>query len=89
MLESPTASGKTLAFTVPLLDSLLRNPAAHALMIYQMNALSFDQLEKIREFCDPLEITCRYVHQGDRRSTQKRNSRESASNTPDQPRVPK
>ena len=57
MLESPTASGKTLAFTVPLLDSQLRNPAAHALMIYQMNALSFDQLEKIREFCDLLEIT--------------------------------
>lgn len=53
VLESPTASGKTLAFTVPLLDALLRNPQAHALMIYQMNALSFDQLGKIRELSEP------------------------------------
>ena len=57
VLESPTASGKTLAFAVPMLNALLRNPDSHALMIYQMNALSFDQLDKIKELANPLGIT--------------------------------
>ena len=57
VLESPTASGKTLAFAVPMLDAILRNPDSHALMIYQMNALSFDQLDKIRELASPLGIS--------------------------------
>ncbi len=57
VLESPTASGKTLAFTVPLLNALLQDPNAHALMVFQMNALSFDQLEKIRELASPLGIS--------------------------------
>lgn len=56
VLESPTASGKTLAFTVPMLDSLLRKPNSHALMIYPMKALAFDQREQLRKLCDPFEI---------------------------------
>lgn len=64
MLESPTASGKTLAFTVPMLDTLLRNPDSHALMIYPMNALSFDQYEKVHKLCKPLEISID-TYQGD------------------------
>lgn len=57
VLQSPTASGKTLAFAVPMLHELIRNPKSHALMVYQMNALASDQLEKIRTLCDPLGIT--------------------------------
>ena len=34
VMESPTASGKTLAFTAPMLHSLVRNEGSHALMIY-------------------------------------------------------
>ena len=55
-MESPTASGKTLAFTLPMLHALKENPNAHALMIYPMKALAFDQREQIRELCDPLGI---------------------------------
>lgn len=62
VLESPTASGKTLAFVVPMLDALLRNPDSHALMIYQMNALSFDQLVKIKELANPLGISVEEYH---------------------------
>ncbi len=38
-------------------------------MVYQMNALSFDQLEKLQELCEPLEISVdTYVKEtGDRR----------------------
>ena len=57
VLESPTASGKTLSFATPMLDTLLRNPSPHALMIYPMKALAFDQLSQLSALCKPLGIT--------------------------------
>ena len=56
VLESPTASGKTLAFTVPMLDTLVRDRDAHALMIYPMKALAYDQRIQIEQLCKPLSI---------------------------------
>ena len=56
MLESPTASGKTLAFTAPMLHTLLEDPNAHALMIYPTKALAFDQRMQIRPLCESLGI---------------------------------
>ena len=56
VMESPTASGKTLAFTAPMLHSLVRNDGAHALMIYPMKALAFDQRTQIEQVCEPLGI---------------------------------
>lgn len=57
VLESPTASGKTLAFTSAMVHSLLKNRRGHALMIYPMKALAFDQRTQIREICEPLGIS--------------------------------
>ncbi len=56
VMESPTASGKTLSFTAPMLDSLVRNRNSHALMIYPMKALAFDQRAQIRQLCAPLGV---------------------------------
>ena len=56
VLESPTASGKTLAFTVPMLHTLKTEPGSHAMMIYPMKALAFDQRTQIQELCEPLDI---------------------------------
>ena len=56
VLESPTASGKTLSFTVPMLHSLKCSPGSHALMIYPMKALAFDQREQIQQLCEPLRV---------------------------------
>ncbi len=56
VMESPTASGKTLAFTAPMLHALKQNPGSHAMMIYPMKALAFDQREQIRQICQPLRI---------------------------------
>ena len=56
VMESPTASGKTLSFTAPMLHFLKQNPGSHALMIYPMKALAFDQREQIRQVCQPLGI---------------------------------
>ena len=52
VLESPTASGKTLAFAAPMLHELKRNPGSHALMIYPMKALAFDQRAQIQRLCE-------------------------------------
>ena len=56
VLESPTASGKTMAFAAPMLHDLKQNPSSYALMIYPMKSLAFDQRTQILELCDPLEI---------------------------------
>ena len=56
VLESPTASGKTLAFTAPMLNALVQDFNAHALMIYPMKALAFDQRTQIRSLCESLHI---------------------------------
>ena len=56
VMESPTASGKTLSFTAPMLHALKQEPGSHAMMIYPMKALAFDQRHQIREICEPLGI---------------------------------
>ncbi len=43
VLEAPTASGKTLAFAIPVLQSLMQGRDAHALFIYPMKAVAMDQ----------------------------------------------
>ena len=46
VLQAPTASGKTLAFQLPMLKSLCE-PGAHALMLYPTKALALDQREQL------------------------------------------
>ena len=47
VLQAPTASGKTLAFQVPMVETLLADSKAHALMIYPTKALAFDQRDQL------------------------------------------
>ena len=47
-LVAPTAGGKTLAFALPLLDRLAREPGAKALCVYPTNALIHDQERALR-----------------------------------------
>ena len=46
---SPTASGKSLAFQLPVLDHLLKHPGATAMFLYPTKALIEDQLAKLKE----------------------------------------
>jgi DEAD/DEAH box helicase domain-containing protein len=48
VIATPTASGKTLAFNIPVLEALKRDPEACALYIYPMKALANDQLNTLR-----------------------------------------
>lgn len=49
VLEAPTASGKTLAFNIPVILRLLEDEEAHALMIHPMKALSNDQRRQFEQ----------------------------------------
>ncbi len=48
VMTTPTASGKTLAFTLPVLERLLADPCATALYLYPTKALANDQLRALR-----------------------------------------
>ena len=54
VLESPTASGKTLSFAIPVLESLTSTRGGHALFVYPMKAVAFDQRAKLRELHEGL-----------------------------------
>ncbi len=49
VLVTSTASGKTLAFNLPVMEALLEDPGATALYLYPMKALAYDQLKGIKE----------------------------------------
>ena len=45
IITTPTASGKTLSFNLPVLEELIKDNDACALYIYPAKALSYDQLK--------------------------------------------
>ncbi|MCX7671390.1 MAG: DEAD/DEAH box helicase [Anaerolineae bacterium] len=50
VVATSTASGKTLCFNVPVLETLARDPLARALYLYPTKALAQDQLGKWKAF---------------------------------------
>ncbi|MBD0337948.1 MAG: DEAD/DEAH box helicase [Thermoleophilia bacterium] len=50
VVTTGTASGKTLAFNLPVLDSLARDPKRRALYLYPTKALAQDQLRALGAF---------------------------------------
>ena len=49
VIVSPTASGKTLAYNLPVLQTLLEDPDARALYLFPTKALSQDQQSELNE----------------------------------------
>jgi DEAD/DEAH box helicase domain-containing protein len=47
VVVTPTASGKTLCYNLPVLNSLLSNPGARALYLFPTKALAQDQLAEL------------------------------------------
>jgi len=50
IIATPTASGKTLAFNIPIFERLEQDKNATALYLYPTKALANDQLKVIKEF---------------------------------------
>src|ERR1041384_4119974 len=49
MVVTATASGKTLCYNAPVVESVLENPDSHALYLFPTKALAQDQLGKLNE----------------------------------------
>ncbi|HEY1955848.1 MAG TPA: DEAD/DEAH box helicase [Polyangiaceae bacterium] len=49
VVATPTASGKSLCFHLPVLDAMLRDPDARALYLFPTKALARDQEASVRE----------------------------------------
>jgi len=50
VVATPTASGKTLIYNLPVLENVLKNPDSKALYIFPLKALAQDQLRTFEEF---------------------------------------
>src|SRR5262245_38499920 len=49
VVTTPTASGKTLCYNLPVLDRVLKNPSARALYLFPTKALAQDQMAELHE----------------------------------------
>jgi DEAD/DEAH box helicase domain-containing protein len=85
ILTTPTASGKTLAFNIPVFSALEIDPDARALYLYPTKALSNDQLTTLERMADYTGISAKpAIYDGDtpqsRRAAIRDNSRIIISN---------
>lgn len=55
VVVTPTASGKTLCYNIPVLQRLYLNPEARALYIFPTKALSQDQMLELHSYSEKLE----------------------------------
>jgi DEAD/DEAH box helicase domain-containing protein len=53
---TPTASGKTLCYNLPVLDAVARDPTARALYLFPTKALAADQLVELRALAEAAEL---------------------------------
>src|SRR3954447_5563109 len=56
VVVTPTASGKSLCFNLPVLQSVTEDAAARALYLFPTKALSQDQLAAFREIAEAADI---------------------------------
>ncbi|MGJ9381624.1 DEAD/DEAH box helicase [Salipaludibacillus sp. CF4.18] len=63
---TPTASGKTLCYNLPVLQKHMNNPSSRALYIFPTKALAQDQKAELNEIIDEMEVEMNsYTYDGD------------------------
>jgi DEAD/DEAH box helicase domain-containing protein len=66
VIVTPTASGKTLCYNLPVLNLLLREPEARAMYLFPTKALAEDQLHGFQALADELGAAIRaFTYDGD------------------------
>ncbi|MDQ6682949.1 MAG: DEAD/DEAH box helicase [Chloroflexota bacterium] len=53
---TPTASGKSLCYNLPVLQAISQDPAARAMYLFPTKALAADQLDELRGLADAAEL---------------------------------
>jgi DEAD/DEAH box helicase domain-containing protein len=80
VVVTPTASGKTLCYNLPILDQLIREPAARALYLFPTKALAQDQLAELHAWASELPVPLRaYTYDGDTPATARQAVRAAGS----------
>ncbi len=75
---TPTASGKTLCYNLPVLDSILKDPKARALYIFPTKALAQDQLSELADTVKKGDFSLRtFTYDGDTPTAKRRLARET------------
>ena len=78
VIVTPTASGKTLCYNLPVLDSILEDDNNRALYLFPTKALSQDQLSGLYELITALEEDIRtYTYDGDTQVSARKSIRQS------------
>lgn len=66
VIVTPTASGKTLCYTAPVLQAILDDPQARALYLFPTKALAQDQLHELHALVTAAELDVRaFTYDGD------------------------
>ena len=55
-LDAPAASRESLSFTIPMVESLLRNPGSHALLLGPMQAVANDKLVQLNNLLSQMGL---------------------------------
>lgn len=80
VVVTPTASGKTLCYNVPVLDRLTSEPGARAIYLFPTKALAGDQLDEIHGLIEAMgSDLCAYTYDGDTPQDARRAIRQRAN----------
>jgi DEAD/DEAH box helicase domain-containing protein len=80
VVVTPTASGKTLCYNLPVMDGLMRDPHARALYLFPTKALAEDQLHEFQGAVDAAGSDLRvFTYDGDTPQDARRAIRERAN----------
>jgi len=80
VIVTPTASGKTLCYNLPVLNRMLKDPGARAMYLFPTKALAEDQLQEFQAAVDAMGSELRaFTYDGDTPQDARRAIRERAS----------
>lgn len=80
VIVTPTASGKTLCYNLPVLNKVLEDPGARALYLFPTKALAEDQLAEFQATVDAMHSDIRaFTYDGDTPQDARRAIRERAN----------
>ena len=78
VVVTPTASGKTLCYNLPVLNEILHNPDARALYLFPTKALSADQVSELYELITLMDVDIKtFTYDGDTPGAARRAVREA------------
>jgi DEAD/DEAH box helicase domain-containing protein len=81
VVMTPTASGKSLIYNVPVLEATMANPSTKALYLFPLKGLEQDQIKTLQELAADLEILYpAAVYDGDTTAYRRKKIRESFPN---------